>query len=307
MAVKPDDMLARKTLSRQRRGSTESTASTGAEGSTSPRDTLALGRELVRNLELDARGAVLERWLAHHLAELMVEAERASGPAKAEAEARAADLILRLWARRRDLPAAADPLGGYREALAVLSRLLPDRNPWAAYDGLEQIFHDLFDCMARVVVGGLLLTVARPPREVAPTEEAAMEREELALREHLDWWQKAIRPAQPFVVRRFDGPDENLAVPATDSAGQGETPAASAPGPTGEQLPDQADENRGEEEADKEEALDGADDGNEADDASGDLAELRLRTHEAVTAELERLQQELATLVQRWRANPGQP
>lgn len=271
---------------------------------------MALGRELVRNLELDARGAILERWLAHHLAELMVEAERATGPAKAEAEARAADIILRLWARRRALPAAADPLGGYREAIAVLSRLMPDRNPWAIYgrqSGQEGVFHDLFDCMARVVVCSLLLTEARPPREVAPAEEAAMEREELALWEHLDWWEKAIRPALPAVVQRLVGPDADLAVPVTDSAEEGKTSATAAPGPTGGQPIDQSDEEGGEEGADEEEEFDGADDGNEADDDSGDLAKLRLRAHEVVTTELERLQQELARLVERWRANSGQP
>jgi hypothetical protein len=57
----------------------------------------------------------------------------------------------------------------------------------------------------------------------------------------------------------------------------------------------------------KEEKLEGADDGNEANDASGDLAEIRLRPRESVTAALERLQRELATLVERWRANSGQP
>ncbi len=269
---------------------------------------MALGRELVRNLKLDARGAILERWLAHHLAELMVEAERATGPAKAEAEARAADLILRLWERRRDMPAAAaDPLGGYRKAIAVLSRLESNRNPWAAYarnGGLEQVFHDLFDCMAHIVVGSLLLTVARPPREVAPAEEAAMEQEELALKDHLDWWwEKVSRPPLSSVVRNLVGSDDNLAGPATDAVEDGETPAAAAPGPTGGQPPDQSDE----EEADEEEEFDGADDGNETDDTSGDLAELRLRAHEVVTAELERLQQELAALVERWRANSGQP
>ena len=267
---------------------------------------MALGRELVRNLELDARGAMLERWIAHHLAELMAEAERATGPAKDEAEARAADLVLRLWARRRDLPAAADPLGSYREAIAVLSRLLPDRNPWAVYarhDGPEQVFHALFDCMARVVVCSLLLTVARPPREVAPAEEAAMEREELELREHLDWWEKAIPQALPSIVKRLVGTDDKLAVPSTDSAKEGETPAAAVPRSTGGQPPAQSAEDGVEEVADEEEDFNG----NEADDVSGDLAARKLRAHEAVTVHLERLQQELATLVERWRVNSGQP
>jgi hypothetical protein len=183
---------------------------------------LALGRAIIQNLELGARGGMLERWFAHHLAELTIAAETEVGPAKAEVEARAADLILRLWARRRDLPAAADPLGEYRKAIEVLSHLMPDANPWSALGrrgGQEQIFRELFDCMTRVVVGGLVLTLANLPRPVAPAEEAAMEQEELALRKQLDWWSDAIRPAPPRIYREFvDGDD--LQADDPDSADQ---------------------------------------------------------------------------------------
>ncbi|MBZ4421774.1 hypothetical protein [Myxococcus sp. RHSTA-1-4] len=258
-----------------------------------PKDTLALGRELVRNLELDARGTMLERWLAHHLAELMVEAEKATGSAKADAVARAADIILRLWAKRRDMPATADPLGGYREAIAVLSRLMPDHNPWESYarqGDEEQVLHALFDCMARVVVCGLLRTALRP-REVGAAEKEALEPEELALREQLDWWEKVIF-----------GPEDNQAVPSTNAGEEGEPRAAAALGQTGGQSSDPSDEHGGSEE----EASDGAYDSDEVEDANGNRAALRLRAHEAATKHLERFQQELATLIQRWRATSRQ-
>jgi hypothetical protein len=243
---------------------------------------LALGRELVRNLELDARGSTLERWLAHHLAELMIEAERANGPAKAEAEARAADLILRLWAKRRDLPVAADPLGGYREAIETLSRLIPDRNPWAAYagrGGSEQVLHDLFDCMARIVVGGLLLTMASEPRQMAPAEQAAMERDELALREHLEWWERAIRPDPHLIVRHFVGPGDEVDDPNDGLAAEAERSAMAAP--------NEAEDQGGEQEED-------------GGDEHCDDAELERRAREVVTTCLERFQQDLASLVDRF-------
>jgi hypothetical protein len=115
--------------------------------------------------------------------------------------------------------------------------------------------------MARVVVGSLLLTMAQPPREVAPAVEAAMDREELALREHLTWWEHAIRPAQPSLAQhlmRLIGPDGNLAVPATGTAEEGKSRAAAAPGPTGGQPgptggqpPEMMDEDGVEEESDE--------------------------------------------------------
>lgn len=253
---------------------------------------MALGRELVRNLEFDARGATIERWLAHHLAELMVQAETATGPAKAEAEARAADLILRIWARRRDLPATADPLGGYREAIAVLSRMMPASNPWAAFTrhgGREQVLHDLFDCMARVVVGGLVLTLANTPRQMAPAEEAAMEQAEFTLREHLDWWGNAVRPDPPAIHRRsiqasdpIDGVTEEAGMPPVAALDDAEDRGTDAG-----RNEDDAEEREGEEEKDGEQE---------------DVSDLDRRARQAVTACLEHLQEDLAKLVERWKA-----
>ncbi len=117
----------------QKEGSTDSIGSTAELLLKSPKDILALGQAIVRELELDDRGAVLERWLAHHLAELMSEADREVGPTKAAAEQQAVDLILRLWMHRRVLPEPVDPLGGYRDAIAVLGRLMPEADPWARY------------------------------------------------------------------------------------------------------------------------------------------------------------------------------
>jgi hypothetical protein len=135
--------------------------------------------------------------MAHHLAALIAEAEAASGNAKMEAEARAADLILRLWDRRRKLHEAADPLGPCREAIEVLSRLRAERNPWQVHfgrSGPEGLLANLFDNMAKIVVGGLLLTRAGKLREIAPPEEAALSPEEVVLREQLVWWEAVITP-----------------------------------------------------------------------------------------------------------------
>jgi hypothetical protein len=257
---------------------------------------LDLGREFVRNLDLGDRGATLERWMAHHLAALIAEAEAASGDAKAAAEARAADLILRLWDRRRDLHEAADPLGPCRDAVEVLSRLRAERNPWLAHrghGGPEGLLADLFDNMARVVVGGILLTRAGELREVSAAEEAALSPEEVALREQLAWWEAAVTPDIPENLGRLlrirfaaaaaasgqDGGQEPSPDLSNVDPGQGDVAGESPP--TGDKAQD--------------EFL------NEPEE----IPPKTRRPKEQVTEALERLQAELARLVETWKAGPG--
>ncbi len=230
---------------------------------------MALGRELVRNLELDARGSTIERWMAHHLAEVIAQADAATGIEKTEADARAADLIQKLWAKRRSLPTSADPLGGYRESIAVLSRLMPDGNPWAAYaarHGLEGLLRNLFDAMARVVVGGILLTQTHASREVSAAETGALEQDERVLLELLAWWEKEVRPSHPAIVRVVivpSGGSDNTAREEQDTVSTEAVPAD--------------------------------------DLANLSETEIRYRVRGAVTEDLERLRNDLDTLIQRWR------
>lgn len=207
--------------------------------------------------------------MAHHLAELIAQADAATGIEKMEADARAADLIQRLWAKRRSLPTSADPLGGYREAIAVLSRLMPGGNPWAAYEGRhgqEDLLGSLFDVMARVVVGGILLTLTCAPREVSAAETGALEHDEHVLLELLAWWEKEVRPSPPKIVRVLIAPSggsDNATPEEQDTVSTKAVPA----------------------------------------DDSADLseAEIRHRVRDAVAEDLERLRNDLDTLIQRWR------
>ena len=95
MAEKADDTLARTTLNRMV-GISDFTSSTVEGVLKSPRGVLVLGQMIVGHLELPARGALLERWLAHDLADAMLEVGQTSGTAKTAAQNRVVDRIRRL-------------------------------------------------------------------------------------------------------------------------------------------------------------------------------------------------------------------
>jgi hypothetical protein len=217
----------------------------------------------------------LDRWLAHHLAELISEADRAAGPEKAAAERQAVDLILRLWSTRRALPARADPLGGYRDAIAVLGRLLPDADPWSRYrrDGsYEDLLHEIFEAMCRVVAGGVLLTHFTDARPISEIEAGALEEDELLLYTELERWRTFFTsaPEPPNVNLLFVDPDDV-------EAGENED-VQSEPGSGGDALPTEPEE------------------------------PTTATVHAAIAANLERIQSDLGRLLARWKnAGPPEP
>jgi hypothetical protein len=71
--------------------------------------------------------------MAHYLAERMTSLEEKSGSERVTADAEVADLILRLWSLRRQLPSGRLPLAEVDEVEAAISRLSPGRRPWAYF------------------------------------------------------------------------------------------------------------------------------------------------------------------------------
>ena len=238
----------------------------------SPKDVLALGRVIVRQLELEDRGTVLERWLAHHLAEVIAEADQAVGAAKAASEAQAVDLVLKLWAHRRALPEPADPLGGYRKAVEVLGRLVPEANPWAhfrqpeTHDGL---LREMFALLSRIVLAGLLLTQISRVRPVTAEESRGLEEEEVHLQSVFEQW-------MPFFPRPPSRPDIKI-----EFVGAG--PAEDAEIGIDE----------------KSERVDDPDGLDYISDEQATPTDARL--HAAIASDLEEMQSNLADLLTRWR------
>lgn len=77
--------------------------------------------------ELDANdGDTLGRWMAHYLAELIDEAEKATGPKAASARKKCAAAILEVWGRRTDWPRAAKPFPDLDAVARAIAALDPE-------------------------------------------------------------------------------------------------------------------------------------------------------------------------------------
>ena len=231
---------------------------------------MALGQVIVRQLELEDRGTVLERWLAHHLAEVIAEVDQSVGLAKEASGARAVDLILKLWAHRRALPESVDPLGGYRKAVEVLGRLVPEANPWARYRGsdtLDELLHEMFKLLSRIVLAGLVFTQVSRARPVPAEESRELEEEEAYLQSVFEQWMPFFPHPQPKSEIKI----ESVNADAAEGV-----------------------------ELDRESVRIGnSDDQDHATDEQAAPDDVRL--HAAIVSDLERMQTDLAKLLTRWR------
>ncbi|WP_284324915.1 hypothetical protein [Cypionkella aquatica] len=85
---------------------------------------LKLGRILVRQLGLVRETDTLARWMAHHIAELIHDAETAQGDSAIGARLACQDAIIALWAHRAGLPGRAP----HSELLDGWTKLLRSQN-----------------------------------------------------------------------------------------------------------------------------------------------------------------------------------
>ncbi|MFJ3681471.1 hypothetical protein [Pseudomonas sp. NPDC090208] len=133
--------------------------------------------------------------MAHHLAELMDLAENGEGELRQIAEKQAAELIIKLWANRRSLPASVDPMGGQMAAIELLTAMQPTANPWARFrrtHSKDDLLHEMFGVLTQIVMSGILLT---RPVEIRPIEDAewdALPEDERFLIDQLGRWKKLL-------------------------------------------------------------------------------------------------------------------
>jgi hypothetical protein len=167
---------------------------------------LVLGQKLVDELGLAQRGDTLGRWMAHYIAELLVETER--GPTQAEraiATTKAVGEILRIWGHRTTAE-RLNPLADLKPTVAVLHALGQAPVPWMfhpsgsarawrVYDKLRR----LTICLALLEMGGI--ESLRKGLAKARSTSAYHGEDERAIVSFLATW-LAATPASPASGRR---------------------------------------------------------------------------------------------------------
>ena len=93
-------------------------------------DVLALGRLLVKELDLEQSVDTLGRWMAHHISELIVEAEKPEGSDSAEVEDRCREAVLALWNHISVFPRGHRPLENIEPLLATIQALDPENQAY---------------------------------------------------------------------------------------------------------------------------------------------------------------------------------
>ncbi len=89
-------------------------------------DVVVLGKRLVSELGPEQSTSTLGNWIAHHIAELIVEAEQADEEAKTALEDRCRSAILALWKHIEVFPRGTRPLEDLEALLETIRALDPN-------------------------------------------------------------------------------------------------------------------------------------------------------------------------------------
>ncbi|MFJ2769195.1 hypothetical protein [Streptomyces sp. NPDC087300] len=152
--------------------------------------TLELGKGIADSL---AQSDVLGRWMAHHIGDLIVRAENATGAEADGVRCEAMTAILALWNHRTAFPSPTPPLGAFEPVFKALERLSEPQHPWSFYrmfpSGGEPSEDDMVGAPLLRVALSLEETVRGVAGEIvalAAQEAADKEAKWLQLSEHLE-------------------------------------------------------------------------------------------------------------------------
>jgi len=115
----------------------ESSLFAATEASARSESEIVLGKRLVAELSLEDSSDTLSRWMAHYLAELIHEAEVATGADKVHKQTLLRDSILALWAHRHELPNGKRPFEEFEPILRALESLDPDGESFRYFSPLR--------------------------------------------------------------------------------------------------------------------------------------------------------------------------
>ncbi|KPQ27479.1 MAG: hypothetical protein HLUCCO06_17420 [Halomonas sp. HL-93] len=96
------------------------------ENSEQSKKTIELGKRIVEELELDHSCDTLGRWMAHHLAQLIVTAEQATEDNKRTAQQECRAAILEIWEHVLSLPTGSRPFRDLEPIVETIRALDPD-------------------------------------------------------------------------------------------------------------------------------------------------------------------------------------
>jgi hypothetical protein len=135
-----------------------------------------LGCRLVEELGLDDSVDTLGRWMAHYLADLITNADSATGEDKAAVQKNCFDAILALWKYRAELPNGKRPFEELEPVIRALETLDPDDDTPRYFRAARQSTNDRkekaeaeawlkmvdgLDYSAKVLIGYCLAEAAR--------------------------------------------------------------------------------------------------------------------------------------------------
>lgn len=101
-----------------------------------------LGIKLVAELGLEESNDTLGRWMAHHVAALIADVDRAEPVDRSAKSAACAEAILQLWSHRSDLQSNHRPLRDWEPVLRALASLDPDDDSPRYFRALRQSAKD---------------------------------------------------------------------------------------------------------------------------------------------------------------------
>ncbi|MYK02579.1 MAG: hypothetical protein F4037_11595 [Gemmatimonadales bacterium] len=152
--------------------------------------------------------------MAHHLAEVMQEAEIAEGDDKDLACERAVDLILKLWSHRQNLPNGAYPLNDLKALMSVVERLSPEASPYKRLrlDESEKLLVKIFDGLRLVVLhSAIMISETRNLPSDLESVKPFLDEDERKFIEVVEGWQNYVKtgiPLPPIVFLPEDGEKE---------------------------------------------------------------------------------------------------
>lgn len=160
---------------------------------------MAFGKRLVDEYGLDSEVDTLGRWLVHHIAALIRDADDVASSDSAARRAAAANAILKFWEHRRSQD-RIDPLRDLKPLLNVIKTLNPDENRWGTYrgDGTTALW-DFYSAVRQIIIFLLLARSKTPAEQVE--ESKFLSDEETAIILSLNVWlaeyQKEALKAKP--------------------------------------------------------------------------------------------------------------